>query len=140
VYVYDVTRRTYACTHRDSITGPADVFKLLKRRLGRREKEHFLVLLLDARSCVLGIETVSVGTVNASLVHPREVFRPAIRENACSLILAHNHPSGDPTPSEDDVAITRRLVAVGETHGIAILDHIVICSRDYASFRERKLL
>lgn len=140
IYVCDVTRRALPPPARDSITGPADVFRLLKRRFGRREREHFVVLLLDARNGVLGIETVSVGTVNASLVHPREVFRPAIRENACALILAHNHPSGDPTPSEDDVAVTRRLVTVGETHGINVLDHVVICRKEYASFRERRLL
>jgi DNA repair protein RadC len=139
VYVFDENRKARPQAVRAAITGPADVFKLLKRRLGRREREHFVVLLLDARNGVLGIETVSIGTVNASLVHPREVFRPAIRENAVALILAHNHPSGDVTPSEDDVAITRRLVAVGETHGIAILDHVV-CRREYASFRERRLL
>jgi DNA repair protein RadC len=140
VYVYDVTRRVVPPTTRDSITGPADVFRILKRRLGRREREHFVVLLLDARNGVLGIETVSVGTVNASLVHPREVFRPAIRENAVALILAHNHPSGAPEPSDDDIKITQRLVTVGETHGIAIVDHIVICRHEYASFRERRLL
>ena len=140
MYVCDLTRKALPASGREAIGSPADVYRMLKRRLGRRQREHFLALLLDARNGVLGIETVSIGTLNAALVHPREVFRPAILQCAAALLLAHNHPSGDPTPSEEDVAITRRLASVGELHGIAVLDHVVVCAGAYVSFRERKLL
>ena len=140
MYVCDLTKREYRSKPHPSITGPADVFHLVKRRLAARTQEHFLILLLNARHAVLGIETISVGTLNASIVHPREVFRAAVLGNAASLILCHNHPSGDPTPSDDDVAITRRLVQVGELHGIPILDHVVVTKKTYASFGELRLL
>ena len=139
-YVLDFTRVSTPGRQRKAITGPADVWQLLKRRIAKREKENFVLVLLDARHAVIGTEIISVGTLNASLVHPREVFRPAIIGNAASIILAHNHPSGSSTPSDDDVAVTRRLVQVGEMHGIPVLDHIIVCQSSYSSFREGRLL
>lgn len=109
-------------------------------RLQARAREQFVALLLDARNRVLREEQVSVGTLTASLVHPREVFAAAIREGAASVILLHNHPSGDPEPSADDEAVTRRLVAVGELVGIPVLDHLVLGRGRYVSMLERGLV
>jgi DNA repair protein RadC len=98
--------------------------------------ERFLVVLLDGRYRVLRQEVVSQGTLTASLVHPREVFRPALREAAAALILVHNHPSGDPTPSPEDREITARLAKAGEILGVRVLDHVVVAERGYCSLRE----
>ena len=122
-----------------SIRGPEDVLAQV-RDLARARREHFVVLLLNARHELQGRETVSIGSLNASIVHPREVFLPAIVHSAASVILVHNHPSGDPEPSEEDLSITRRLVEVGELVGIGVLDHVIVASRGTVSFRSRKLL
>ena len=98
------------------------------------------MVLLNARHEVDAVETVSVGSLNASIVHPREVFKPAILASAASVVLVHNHPSGDPEPSEEDLAITKRLVEVGELLGIGVLDHVIVGSRGAVSFRSRQLL
>jgi DNA repair protein RadC len=103
-------------------------------------KEHFLAVHLNARHVPLLLEVVSVGTLSASLVHPREVFRRAIIESCASLILVHNHPSGDPSPSPDDIEITTRLTRVGELVGIEVLDHVILAAERYFSFREEGLL
>ena len=107
---------------------------------GSEQREHFLVLLLNARHEVLGKETVSVGSLNASIVHPREVFKPAVLASAASIVLVHNHPSGDPEPSEEDITISKRLVQAGELIGIGVLDHVIVASRGVVSLRSRQLL
>jgi DNA repair protein RadC len=122
-----------------SIRGPDDVLAQV-RDLARARKEHFVVLMLNARHELQARETVSVGSLNASIVHPREVFLPAITHSAASVILVHNHPSGDPEPSEEDLAITKRLVQVGEMVGIGVLDHVIVASRGVVSLRSRELL
>jgi DNA repair protein RadC len=104
------------------------------------EREVFGVLLLNARHAATRRIIVSIGTMNASLVHPREVFRPAILHSAASIVCVHNHPSGDPEPSEEDLNITNRLVSAGDLIGIGVLDHVVIASRGIVSFRARHLL
>lgn len=103
-------------------------------------KEHFLVLCLNARRQLVHLETVSVGTLSASLVHPREVFSPAISHSAAAVVAVHNHPSGDPTPSAEDRDVTRRLQRCGELLGIPLADHVVVAESGYFSFRERGLL
>ena len=115
----------------------ADVFGFLQRKAARWDREHFLMLPLDGRNRVLGFEIVSVGTLTASLVHPREVFKTAILANAAAIIVAHNHPSGDPTPSAEDRAITQRLKDAGELLGIRLLDHVVLGERGYWSFADQ---
>jgi DNA repair protein RadC len=95
------------------------------------------VILLDARHRVLRSEMISQGTLTASLVHPREVFRPALRDAAAALVLVHNHPSGDPTPSAEDREVTARLASAGEILGVRVLDHIVVAERGYSSLREQ---
>ena len=122
-----------------AIRGPEDV-RLLVRDLERARKEHFVVLLLNARHELQGRETVSIGSLNASIVHPREVFQPAIVHSAASIVLVHNHPSGDPEPSEEDLSITKRLVQVGDLVGIGVLDHVIVAARGVVSFRSRQLL
>jgi len=103
-------------------------------------KEHFLALHLNTRHLVLREELVSVGSLSASIVHPREVFRSAIQEGAASLVLVHNHPSGDPTPSDDDIQITVRLSEVGDLVGIPLVDHVILGHGAFYSFRASKLL
>ncbi|MBM3285953.1 MAG: DNA repair protein RadC [Candidatus Eisenbacteria bacterium] len=121
------------------VRGPEDVQERCRGYAAAR-KEHFLALHLNTRQIVVREELVSVGSLNASIVHPREVFRSAILESAASLILVHNHPSGDPTPSDDDIRITMRLAEVGELVGIPLTDHVVLGESTYYSFRGSKLL
>jgi DNA repair protein RadC len=121
------------------LRGPDDVLAQV-RDLVRARREHFVILLLNARHELQVRETVSIGSLNASIVHPREVFLPAITHSAANVILVHNHPSGDPEPSEEDLGITRRLVEVGELVGIAVLDHVIVAERGIVSLRARDLL
>ena len=118
----------------------ADIFRHYHERLRDLRKEQFWAVLLDGKNRVLREERVSEGSLTASLVHPREVFAPAIRESAGALVFVHNHPSGDPTPSVEDVEITRRLCAVADLVGIRVLDHVVVGDGAYVSFLERGLL
>ena len=123
-----------------SINCPQDVHNLLGAEMGALVQEQLRVLLLDTRNQVLGQRTVYQGNVNSSIVRPAEVFRPAVIESAPSIIIAHNHPSSDPTPSPEDVSITRDLVAAGKLLGIDLLDHIVIGGNRWVSLKERKLM
>jgi len=122
-----------------ALRGPADVFRHFHPTLRDAPHERFLVVLLDGRHRLLRHELVSQGTLTASLVHPREVFRPALRESAAALVLVHNHPSGDPAPSAEDREVTARLVRAGELLGIPVIDHVVVAERGYTSLRETGL-
>ncbi len=126
--------------HPSSCAAPDDVVALIGRKLRVETREHFLVLLMNARHECTAVESVSIGSLNASIVHPREVLRPAVLAASASIIVAHNHPSGDPEPSEEDLSITRRLAQVGELLGIGLLDHVIIASRGVVSLRERRLV
>lgn len=117
------------------VTTPEEAYRLLYDMAGFR-KEHFRALYLDSRRRVLASETVSIGTLTASLVHPREVFHPAIERSAHSLVVAHNHPSGDPEPSAEDLALTRRLRQAGDILGIELTDHLIIGRDCYVSLKE----
>ncbi len=121
------------------INSPEDIVKELAH-IKENKKENFVVLYLDARNKLIYKETVSIGSLNANLVHPREVFEPAVRNLAAQIILAHNHPSGDPEPSEDDLEITKRLVESGKILGIEVVDHIVITKTGFISFKEKNLI
>ncbi len=123
-----------------TVSSPGDAAGLVMEEMRHYQKEHFRVVMLDTKNKVLGIEDISIGSLNTSLVHPREVFRPAIRKACASVILVHNHPSGDPTPSREDLDVTRRLCEAGKLMGIEILDHVVIGDGRYLSFREKGLL
>ena len=122
-----------------SIKNSRDVAELLMGRLRFLDKEHFLAILLNAKNQPLGVETISVGHLTASLVHPRELFKAAIQKSAAALILAHNHPSGDPLPSQEDLLLTKRLREGGELLGIGILDHIIFGDNKYTSLKEKGL-
>ncbi|MEB2344098.1 MAG: DNA repair protein RadC [Deltaproteobacteria bacterium] len=124
----------------EPVRGPADVFRHFHARLRDARCERFLLLLLDGRHRMLREVAISQGTLTASLVHPREVFRPALREAAAAVVLVHNHPSGDPTPSREDQEITRRLAEAGDLLGIPVVDHVVVAERGYASLREAGML
>lgn len=125
---------------RVDVSNPDSVWRYLAPRLADLEQEEFLVILVNAKNHVLDVESVSRGTLTASLVHPREVFRPAVKRSAHAVILAHNHPSGDPKPSREDLQITQRLVEAGKLMGIEVLDHVVIGKGRYVSLRaERRI-
>ncbi len=125
---------------RPSIGGPQDVSNLLMPELRYQKKEHLKSILLNTKNRVLAIKTVSVGDLSSSIVHPREVYKDAVIASAASIIVAHNHPSGDPTPSAEDVAVTKRLIQSGEIMGIDLLDHIVLGDGTFVSLKERGLI
>lgn len=118
---------------------PEDVYAELSHLIGEK-REHFVILLLDAKNVVYRSQTVHIGTLHSTVVGPREVFRVAVREGASSIIVAHNHPSGDPEPSPEDLAITKRLVRIGEELDVRVLDHVIIGDPDFVSFRRRGLI
>jgi len=138
--VRELTTRKYRGKPPAPIRGPEDALRVVRPRFKDQQRELLFVELLNARHEVIGVETVSNGSLNASIVHPREVFKPAVVQSAASVVLAHNHPSGDPEPSEEDLTITKRLVECGELFGIGVLDHIIVATRGFVSFRERQLL
>lgn len=123
-----------------AILSPRDVAAHLMDRLRFLQKEHFVVLHLDTKHRVLGEEVVSVGSLNASIVHPREIFKTALKRSSAAVVCAHNHPSGDPTPSPEDVEVTKRLVEAGRILGIELLDHVVIGRDRFVSMREHGLM
>lgn len=124
---------------RPQITSPADVANMLLPEMSHLEQEHVRILVLDTKNRVIVNELLYVGSLNASLARVSEIFRRAIRENAASIIIAHNHPSGDPTPSPEDVNLTRRVVEAGENLDIEVLDHVIIGNQRWVSLKERGL-
>ena len=135
----ELGRRLAALSSEDrpTISGPTDVEHLLMPELRDATREHFKGLLLDSRNKLIKIVTISVGTLDTSPAHPREVFTEAIRSNARSLIIAHNHPSGDPSPSGEDVVVTKRMAEAGKLLGIELLDHIILGDNRSVSMKER---
>ena len=123
-----------------TINCPEDAHRLLGPEMSVLAQEHLRVLLLNTRNQVIAQRVVYIGNVNSSVVRPAEVFRPAIVESASSIIISHNHPSGDPTPSPEDVSVTRDLVTAGKLLGIELLDHVVIGGDRWVSLKERKLM
>ncbi|EEH99604.2 MAG: DNA repair protein RadC [Clostridium sp.] len=122
------------------VNSSVDAIELFKRFLNESDREQFLVCCMDIKNQPTSINVVSIGTLNSSLVHPREVFKVAILANSASIIVAHNHPSGDPTPSEEDINITIRLKEAGKIIGIDILDHVIIGENKHISFKEKGIL
>ncbi len=124
-----------------SIQSPDDAAKIVRKHLHGADREHFVGLYLDSANHLIGVHTISVGILNSSLVHPREVFKVAYMMNAASVIVAHNHPSGNAEPSSEDITMTKQLVEAGKILGIPLHDHIIVTEQDgYASFAERGLL
>jgi DNA repair protein RadC len=122
------------------INSPKDIFPLLKEKIINFHKEYFMVASLDNRNKIINVHMVSVGTLNSSLIHPRETFEVAIKSHAAAIIICHNHPSGELKPSEDDLIITQNLVKAGKLLGIEVSDHLIITKDGYYSFKERKLI
>ncbi|MBQ1490286.1 MAG: DNA repair protein RadC [Eubacterium sp.] len=125
---------------RPRINGPGDVAEMLMETLRYERKEHFIAVLLNARSEVITVDYVSLGELDSTIVHPREVFLKAVRKSAAYVILVHNHPSGDPEPSDEDICTTERLRKCGELMGIRVLDHIVIGDGRYTSLKDLNLI
>ncbi len=118
------------------ITCPTEVVAMIEDTVQLLDREHFIVYILDIKNRILTSEVASVGSLNSSIVHPREIFKKAVKISGASIILVHNHPSGDPTPSSEDIAVTKRLVQAGEVLGINVLDHVIIGSGKFTSLRE----
>ena len=135
----EIGRRTLLRRREDrpQILTALDAAKLVVPQYGSQPVEQFGVLLLDTKHRLLRTTRVSVGTLDASVVHPREVFRAAVAAGAAAIVLFHNHPSGDPAPSDDDIALTKRLIRAGDLMGIVVLDHVIVAENSYASLRER---
>jgi len=138
---FELCRRILLGQEEDAVTieTPEDVYKLSKH-IHKAKKEHFLAYLLNARNVVVAEEEISVGTLTMAVVHPREVFEPAVRHLAAGIILVHNHPSGDAKPGDDDRALTKRLVEAGRLMGIEILDHVIVTQNDHISLKALGLI
>lgn len=121
------------------ITSPADAANLLMTEMAFLEQEHLRLILLDTRNHVIGTPTIYVGSLNTSVVRIGELFRAAVRANAAAMIVAHNHPSGDPSPSPEDVNVTREMVRAGKIMSLDVLDHVIIGRMRYVSLKERGL-
>ena len=144
---FDLIRRSYEHeaettkeTERALLRTGQDVFDAMRSRTHGRRTEHFFIMALDSRSRLIGIKEISNGSLNSTVVHPREVFTEAIALHPAAVIFVHNHPSGDPEPSDDDIALTKRLVNAGQVMGIPVHDHVIVTDKAFASLRARNLL
>jgi DNA repair protein RadC len=122
------------------ISEPYQIARILIDEMKFLTKEHFNIVLLDTKNQIISIENISIGSLNSSIVHPREVFKVAIKKSSNSIILVHNHPSGDVTPSDEDIKITKRLIGSGEIIGIKVIDHIIIGNENYLSMKEKNYI
>lgn len=139
VAFFELAKRLFSQKSETYLRNPKEVFEYVKE-ISKSKKEIFKGLYLDVKNRLICDEIISIGTINASLVHPREVFYPAIKHNAVSIILVHNHPSGDPAPSEDDIKVTKSLLKVSKIIEIEIIDHLIVGNENYFSFREKGIL
>ncbi|MDP3795260.1 MAG: DNA repair protein RadC [Candidatus Sungbacteria bacterium] len=139
VACYELGRRHLRNKQSVLLLSPKDVWDELKD-IRDHKKEHFVIFFLDSRNQEIKREIISVGSLNANLVHPREVFEPAVRHLAAQVVIAHNHPSGDPKPSNADLEITKRLAEAGKLMGIEVMDHIIVTKSSHFSFREEGLI
>ena len=138
VACFELARRLelFESSPKFKINSPEDVYRRLYPAMRESKKEHFIELCLDTKNQVIKEDTISIGSLNANVVHPREVFRTALNESAAHIIVAHNHPSGDPTPSREDIEITKKLVESGKILGIEVLDHVIIGDCRHFSMKE----
>ncbi|VVB86779.1 RadC-like JAB domain protein [uncultured archaeon] len=135
---FEIARRLESFNEdvKPKINSPEDVYRRIYPRMREQKKESFIELCLDTKNQVIREETISTGSLNANIVHPREVFKTALAESAAHIIVAHNHPSGDPTPSREDIEITKKLVETGKIIGIDVLDHVIIGDGRHFSMKE----
>ncbi|MFD3157639.1 DNA repair protein RadC [Haloimpatiens sp. FM7330] len=129
--------KSYRSGEECKISNPQEVANLLMEEMKSFNNEHFKVIMLNVKNIVISIKDVSIGSINSSIVHPREVFHEAIKKSSASIILCHNHPSGDPSPSMEDISVTKRLKECGKLLGIGVLDHIIIGNGIYVSLKEK---
>lgn len=139
VACFELGKRLFKNKKTSLILSPEDVWKELDE-IRNRTKEHFVIFYLDVRNQIIRKEIISIGTLNMSVVHPREVFENAIRHTAAQILISHNHPSGDPNPSDEDIALTHRLIESGKILGIEIIDHVIVCKEVYYSFKKHEIL
>lgn len=132
--------KVYRIDNKLKISSPKDAAEIVMEDMRHLKKEHLRVIFLNTKNVVIDISDLSIGSLNASVVHPREIFSEAIRKSSASIIVCHNHPSGDPTQSQEDVNITKRLYEVGKIVGIDLLDHIIIGDNCYVSLKEKGIL
>lgn len=125
---------------REVVNSPADAASIVMDEMRLLDREHFVILMLNTKNRVIAKKVVSIGHLNATLVHPRELFKDVIRRSSAAVILVHNHPSGDPTPSDDDISITNRLCEAGRLLGIEVLDHLIVGDQQYISLKEKGLI
>ncbi|MBI4050008.1 MAG: DNA repair protein RadC [Candidatus Doudnabacteria bacterium] len=123
--------------HKIVLNSPKSIADYLREKIGRKKKEHFVILCLDVKNNLVKISNISMGILDENLVHPREVFRDAIQANSARVIVAHNHPSGDTEPSDEDLLITKRLYKSGNILGIEVLDHVIVSNRGFYSLKEK---
>ena len=139
VACFELGRRLLQNKQSALLLSPRDVWEELKD-IRDNKKEHFVIFFLDSRNQEIKREIISIGSLNANLVHPREVFEPAVRYSAAQIIVAHNHPAGDPSPSQEDLEITKQLADAGKLLGIEVKDHVIVSKTNNFSFKEHKLL
>lgn len=132
--------RNFRSDQKYKITAPSDAAELVMEDMRYLKKEHLRVIFLNTKNYVIDVQDLSIGSLNASVVHPREIFKEAIRKSSSSIIICHNHPSGDPAESNEDVNITKRLYEVGKLVGIELLDHVIIGDGSYISLKEKGIL
>lgn len=140
--VFELARRleSYPDIEKPTVATSEDVVKFVKSQFKGKKKEHFVAVLLNSRNHVLRTAKISIGSLNATVVHPREVFGEALAAHAASVIFVHNHPSGDPDASDDDIKLTRRLVEAGKIMGVGVLDHIIVSDQGFTSMKSQGLL
>lgn len=135
-----VRERTFDFATRDQLRSPADAAAVLGEYFRDRDREEFVVCFLDTANTITGLHVASVGGLAAAIVEPRQVFKAAVLANAAAILLAHNHPSGNPEPSHEDVAVTKQLVEAGKVMGIPVHDHLILAGSGYTSLAERGLV
>ena len=135
-----VRERTFTFPTRDQVRSPTDAADVLRAYFEDRDREEFIVIFMDAANTLVGLHVASVGGLAASIVEPRQVFKAAVLANAAAVLLAHNHPSGNPEPSREDVAVTRQLVEAGKVMGIPVHDHLIVTDHGHTSLAERGLM
>jgi len=139
-YSVQLVKESIVHSELHTVSNPNDAAELFNTAFPNCDRERLIVIMLNTRNKCVGVNTVSIGDLTSSIVHPREVFKPAILANACSIIIMHNHPSGDPSPSADDINITKRIQACSELIGIELIDHVIIGDSSHVSLKERGLV
>lgn len=132
--------KSYKSGEQYKITQPKDVAELVMEEMRYLKEEHLRVVMLNTKNIVISVKDVSIGSLNSSIVHPREIFIEAIKKSSASIVICHNHPSGDPTPSAEDISVTKRIKECGKLLGIDLIDHIIIGNGNYISLKEKCVL